>query len=289
MNTASSLGNLKHQRPEWTPWLAVVEVALRESDERVWADAVPAMPATTGAAPRLAGATLTLRRTAVDSYFERLLQAGSKSGTREMATLGSASARSLDALVVFRAALCQEPGDITQAAVRCGVDPDALQAVAALVPVPFLQACNRSWGAPPDWVEPYCPVCGSWPAFTEVRGIERSRHYRCGRCGSEWHAHGLSCPFCATTDHQDLVRLVPGDPGASSAVEACRRCLGYVKTFNRLQGCPPAAVMIEDLGGVALDLASLEQGYARPSTAGYAIDVTISEAPAGRRFLAWNA
>ena len=69
----------------------------------------------------------------------------------------------------------------------------------ALLPVPFLQACNRRWASSisESWVEGYCPVCGSWPAFAEVRGIERSRYFRCGRCGGEWHARALCVPVTA--------------------------------------------------------------------------------------------
>jgi FdhE protein len=290
MNAAAPLLNaLKHQRPEWAPWLGVVDLALRESEEPMWAAMVPETPTALGAVPRLAGATLTPQRTVVESYLQRLLVTASKSSTREMASLRGATADNLDALSLFRAALCQERDDIAQSAVRCGVDPDAFQAVVALMPVPFLQACNRSWDTVRDWVEAFCPICGSWPAFAEVRGIEGSRYYRCGRCGSEWHAHGLSCPFCATNNHRDLVRLVPGDPAASSAIEACTKCFGYVKTFNRLQGCLPSAVLLEDLGGVALDLAAIEQGYSRPATAGYALDVTIAGPAAGQRCLTWNA
>lgn len=287
--TAPRLHTLKHQRPEWEPWLRIVEVALRAIDEPAWRDAVPDTPTGPGGAPRLARATVRLRRTAVQAYVDRLLLAAAAGGTSEMATLGSAAGGHLDALVLFRASLCQAHDTVADAADRCGANADALQAVAALIPVPFLQACNRAWSAMRNSREPYCPVCGSWPAFAEVRGIERSRHHRCGRCGSEWHAHGLSCPFCATADHRDLVRLVPGDALASSAVEACRNCRGYLKTFNRLQGCAPAAVLLEDLGSVALDVAALEGGYSRPAAPGHPLDITIAEAPARGRFLAWKA
>ena len=49
--------------------------------------------------------------------------------------------------------------------------------------------CWRRWAAavPEGWVEPFCPICGAWPALAEVRGIERSRYFRCLRCGAGWH------------------------------------------------------------------------------------------------------
>jgi FdhE protein len=283
--TSPMLTGLKRQRPEWEPWLAVVEEVLHEAEVRSWADAVPEIAAGSSAAPRLAGATVALQRNVVQRLFDRLVRRASRSGTRAMATLAHAANAKPDILNLFGAALCQEPDRIAGAAAACGADPEAFQAVAALLPVPFLQACTRSWGSsiPEDWVEPYCPVCGSWPAFAEVRGIERSRYYRCSRCGGEWRAHGLSCPYCATMDHRDLVALVPESPGTSAVVDTCTRCRGYVKTLHRLQGCAPPAVMLEDLAGVALDVAALEHGYSRPAGAAYTLDVLVTDAGTRRR------
>jgi FdhE protein len=133
-------------------------------------------------------------------------------------------------------------------------------------------------------------MCGSWPAFAEVRGIERSRYFRCGRCGGEWHARALCCPYCETIDHDELVALVPESGGSNAAIDACRRCLGYVKTLTRLQGCPPETVMVEDLATVDLDVAALEHGYNRPpSGAARALEITMTEKRATRRFLAWSS
>jgi FdhE protein len=282
--TSAMLTTLERQRPEWAPWLAVIEDVLEEADASTWTGVVPAVAETAGAAPRLAGAAVAVPRTEVQGFLDRLFRKASRSGTPQMATLEQARRAPLDVLDLFAASVCQDADRISAMSAACGAGPDAFQAVAALLPVPFLQACNRAWAAavPEDWVEPYCPVCGSWPAFAEVRGIERSRYYRCGRCGGEWHAHGLSCPYCQNMDHHDLEALVPESPGIPAVIDACRRCLGYVKTFNRLQGCAPLAVLLEDLAGVTLDVAALEQGYARPAGAGYALDVEVIES--GRRF-----
>ena len=65
-------------------------------------------------------------------------------------------------------------------------------------------------------MEGYCPVCGAWPAFAEMRGIERSRYLRCGRCGGGWQAQCLSCSYCGMTDHEELI--------VSRAGEKRRKC-----------------------------------------------------------------
>jgi FdhE protein len=203
-----------------------------------------------------------------------------------MATLKAAAYADQHVLPLFRASLCHDSDRVKESAAGLGADPEAFEAVVALLPVPFLQACNRRWASAVSrsWVEGYCPVCGSWPAFAEVRGIERSRYFRCARCGGEWHARSLYCPYCAVSDHNELVALVAEDGASRAVIEACKHCLGYVKSFTTLQGHPPGAVMLEDLASVDLDVAALEEGYKRPAGAGYPLDVTIADQGARRHF-----
>jgi formate dehydrogenase maturation protein FdhE len=60
-------------------------------------------------------------------------------------------------------------------------------------------------------------------------------------------------------------------------IEACKRCLGYVKTFTKLQGSPAARVILDDLASVDLDVAAFEQGYRHPQGTGYALNVTVAD------------
>lgn len=294
MKTAdAALDGLKRQRPEWGPWLAVVEEVLREAGTSEWDAAVPAGAgmAPQPTIPLLAGAALNVQASAVRRLLKRLIRIASRSGTPKMATLESAMDADLDVLSLFEASLRQDSDRIKEMAARCHADADAFQGVIALASVPALYACARRLASsiPESWVEGYCAVCGAWPAFAEVRGIERSRFFRCGRCGGAWHARPLQCPYCAMGDHDALVSLVPEKPGAQSAIDACTRCLGYVKVFTTLQGCAPGAVMLEDLASVALDIAAMDQGYSRPSGAGYPLAATAIDTAAPRRFFAWNA
>lgn len=282
----TGLQNLKRRHPEWEPWLAVVQEILRESADSKWDTIVPLRAGTQpDKVPLLAGANLELEKDSLRLLLEQLMGVACRSGTAKMATLDAAMREDLDIFILFRASLHQDSDHIKDFAVVLGVDPEAFQAVAAMVPVPFLQACNRRWGRAiaVSWMEGYCPVCGAWPAFAEVRGIERSRYLRCGRCGGEWQAHLLYCPYCGNTDHKEQVSLVP-ESSPKSAVDACKRCLGYVKTFTTLQGSPPAMVILDDLASVELDVAAAEQGYKRPLGAGYALNVTVigSGAPRDR-------
>jgi FdhE protein len=288
----STLDGLRRQRPEWEPWLRVVEEILREAEDPAWDAVVPASVHAQGiVAPLLAGATIALQASSIRRLLDRLIRIASSAGTPQMSTMKAALHADMEMAPLFAASLCQDNERIKEIASVSSADAEALHAVIALLPIPFLHACNRRWAysISPSWVEGYCPVCGSLPAFAEVRGIERNRFFRCGRCGGEWHARALYCPYCAMSDHDELVALVPEKGSSNAVIDACQRCLGYVKTFTRLQGCAPNAVMLEDLATVELDLAAVEHGFARSSSPGYPLGVTVNDEGARRRFFAWKS
>ena len=290
LNTA--VLDLGRQYPEWQPWLTVIEEVLREATDSKWEAFVPGPSESPEIkVPLLAGATLALEATTIAHWSEQLMRAAYRSGAPKMSTLNGIQHKRLNTVDLFKSSLCQNGKWLKEFASDLGVDADALQAVALLVSVPFLHACNRRW-APSIaeiWTEGYCPVCGAWPAFAEVRGIERSRYLRCGRCGGAWQAQCLSCSYCGMTDHEELVSLVPEKSGSNAVIDACKGCLGYVKTFTTLQGSPPAKVMIDDLASVDLDIAAMQQGYKRPDGAGYALDViVVGKAMPKPSFFAWS-
>jgi FdhE protein len=286
------LNTLRRKRPEWAPWLVVVDEIVRETGAPMWDAAVPSGARAPGTAvPLLAEATLALQSSTVRRLLKRLIRIASRTGTPKMATLERALRADVDILPLFTASVCQDSDRVEEFAAVSGADAEALHAVVGLLPVPFLHACNRRWASslPESWLEGYCPVCAARPAFAEVRGIERSRYYRCGRCGGEWHARPLWCPYCDTHGHDDFVALVPENGGSNAVIDGCRHCLGYVKTLTRLQGCPPDTVMVEDLATVELDVAALQHGYQRPSGAGHPLEITVTDTGATRSFFAWSS
>lgn len=288
----SNLQELGRERPEWEPWLAVIKEVLSETTDAQWDAFVPDATGTPeNKVPLLAKATFALETTVLRRWTERLVRTACQSGTPKMAGLKPALQAQSDILALFKASLCQDGARLNEMAAALGADVEAFQAVAALIPVPFLHACNRRWARsiPQGWTEGYCPVCGAWPALAEVRGIERIRYFRCGRCAGEWQTHGLTCPYCGMTDHNELVSMVPEKGGTSRVIDACKRCLGYVKTFTVLQGSPAAKVILDDLASVDLDVAALERGYRRPQGPGYVLDITlVDKAGASDRLFSWR-
>jgi FdhE protein len=288
--TGNSVDVLKRRHPEWVPWLAVVDEALLGISSGDWNAAVPTRPANAGAACLLAGASITLDERLARGLLDRLIGCASRCGPA-LSGLGRFERGEATLAALFRASVVQDSRTMAGLAETGGVDADALQAIAALLPVPFLQACRREWSSAisPGSTGGHCPVCAAWPAYAEIRGIDRSRYLRCGRCGAEWHGQVLLCAYCRNDDHDQMTTLVPDQQGARGVIDACRRCRSYVKAFTRLQGTPPAAVALEDLASVDLDIAALEQGYARPEGAAREFDVTVTVKPAARRMLSWNA
>lgn len=285
----AGLEDLKRKRPEWTPWLVLVHEAVDESRSEEWDAVVPVRPSTSPGMPGLSGATVTVPGNLARRLFERLASAAARRGTPKVAAAAGALRADPDPAELFRASLTQDGSRLDEIAAGRGVDPAAFQALVTLLALPLLQACGRQWSVSTGeaWTEGYCHICGTWPAFAEMRGVERSRFHRCGRCGGEWYAQILQCAYCRTTKHDEMVALVPEKAGAAGALDACRRCGGYMKVFARLQGCAPASVMLADLASVDLDVAALEAGYKRPPGAGCPPAVSVHMS-AGRRFLAWH-
>lgn len=274
----SGLAALEQRRPEWAPWLAVVEHTLQACASDAWTADIHAA-AIAPPAPLLAGASIGMPQRAAHRLLERLVTTAVRTGTPQMATLRGVLRTHVDLPALVSAAIARDRSAIGAIAAHTGADPEALDAIAALLVVPLLQGCRRRAAAfvPESWTEPHCPVCGAWPALVEVRGIERSRFSRCGRCGSDWHARMLECPYCAMDDHEQLVTLVPQQASAAGAVDACRSCRGYLKVLTRLQGCHPERVIVEDLATVELDLAAVAEGYVRPDGMGYAMRLTVTD------------
>ncbi len=215
--------------------------------------------------PMLDGATVRLDRALLEPYCSSLR--GALDG----------DCAAVPAMAIFRTALGGDEPGLDELGRAARARPDALRAVAGLLTLPFLQACSRAWSEAARVADPvgWCPVCGGWPAFAEVCGVDRARCARCVRCGAAWPAQPLRCAYCGESDHAALGTLQAESATAPAGIDVCHRCRGYVKVLNTLRPGAPAQVPLDDLASVELDLAALDRGYARPPGIGHRLRVTL--------------
>jgi FdhE protein len=286
MSALSRLDALAEAHPEWAMWLRVLREITPELANPEWdASAPPETAATpTGLAPLLADARLRPDGRAILRLWTRLTRVARAQRLQAMAGDDAKAGETsmADALAIFMAALNNDDAALDLQASQAGASPEGWRALAQLLPMPYLHACARRWAAsqPPRWSQGYCPVCGAWPAFAEVRGIERARHLRCGRCGAGWPRPVLACTYCGSTDHETLGTLVVDDKKSRYSVDVCHGCSGYLKSCTTLQPTPSDEILATDLASVEFDLAAVEHGFRRPPGPGVALGALLIPDPA---------
>jgi FdhE protein len=274
------------RHPDSRAWLTLLTESLHELDRPVWGTVLPQPhPDRPVEAPLLAGATLAIDSTVVRHWVRRLLRQAAKAADLYPAPLAGTASRRFDFLPAFEAAVCLDEDRLAHLAKTAAADPQALAALLQLATIPLLQACGRCLAhrVPVDWSHGYCPVCGGWPTFAEVRGLERTHRWRCGRCGGDWGFALLRCPYCGEADHHHLGSLVAEGEFETYSVSTCMTCKGYVKARTTLQATPSYAVVLEDLATVEWDVVALERGYTRPVQPGYHFGVRFVEPPSRLR------
>ena len=268
------LDRLRQAHPEWHAWLDLVAETVDAIADPAWRAVAPHLaPGRPPATPLLVGATVGVPPCLLDAWLRHLLaRAGATQAVADPAATSGLTAAAadphLDAVALLEAAVNQDADALAARAAALDADPDALAAVVHVAATPLLQTCRRHLAAeiPKTWAGGGCPVCAAWPTMAESRGLERARRLRCGRCGADWAFVSFRCPFCFNADHQTLGSLVPEGAGETRKVDTCTLCKGYLKTLTTLTAWAPDEVALADLATVDLDLAALDQGYARPDT-----------------------
>jgi FdhE protein len=197
----------------------------------------------------------------------------------------------LNAASLLRAAVVQDGEALAQLAGSVGVDIGLLATIANLAALPLLQACGRR-AAPVlegvRWTSGFCPVCAAWPILSELRGLDRARWLRCGRCGSDWSVAHVGCPYCANADQRSAGYLAPERERESRRAVTCDACRGYLKTVTTIQAIPPVEIGLMDMQTLELDLAALDQDYGRPDGPGFPLDVAVELSERRSRWPSWS-
>ena len=268
----------------WRPWVKLLDVALQAAESSAWAAAVPDVPTRKDSAwppyaPLLEGASVRVDGRRVRKLVRDLIH--TVDDAREdggVAWSTRLRGRRLDAVALLRAAIVRDHDTVARIALRVGTVPQALEVIAQLAATPLLYACAQRWREhiPSMWTHGYCPICGAWPALAELRGLERSRRLRCGRCASDWPLPVLQCAYCGDDHHDHLGTLTPEGESQTRRVEVCYTCKGYLKAFTGLRPMTLRTLAMTDLASVDLDLIAQEREYARPSEYAHALKVSVS-------------
>jgi FdhE protein len=275
----------------WRPWVKLLDVALEAAESPAWAAAVPNVPVRAGNAwppyaPLLEGASVRVDGRRVRKLVRDLIHTADNARDDGVIWSTRLRGRRLEAVALLHAAIVRDQ-TVARIALRTGINPEALEVIGQLTAIPLLHACAQRWREhiPSAWTRGYCPICGAWPALAELRGLERSRRLRCGRCASDWPLPVLQCAYCGEDHHDQLGTLTPEGESQTRRVEVCYTCKGYLKAFTMLRPMALRTVVMTDLASVDLDLVAQEREYSRPSQYAHRLTVSVVRASASPRGL----
>ena len=251
----SRVAALEQRDREWRPWLALLRETFHALEDGGWDEPIvgsqaPVVSSRSDGAPLLQGVEMRLDVDRAQALFARLA-----------AVVGlESSVPSAEQTLRLIADAAQQGQTGLEA------EGDRIHLVARLVTWPLLLACGRMLAdvIPASWAHGHCPVCGAWPLVAELRGLERARRLRCGRCAADWALPWLTCAYCGERDHAQLGSLVPDADLDARKVETCSTCRGYLKSVSTLGALRPAELPLVDLETLELDLVARERGWERP-------------------------
>jgi FdhE protein len=114
---------------------------------------------------------------------------------------------------------------------------------------------------PETWRKGHCPVCGSLPSLSLLKGEEGRRYLLCSFCGYEWRMDRLCCPACDNKEQESLGYFC-GEGEETFRIDLCDACHHYIKTidYRSLEESDPS---LEDLATLHLDVLAAQKGYRR--------------------------
>lgn len=244
--------------------------ALAQLDATLTPNLPPGVPHSSAAEARLAGGVpaLTDEPLLDAAEWSRALRAVAEIliADPSVAQAAATALRLADEADLAAAALAGDWESIQSRAARAGLDADAAVALADFAVRPWLRLAAdavRALLSTANWRDGHCPACGAPPLLAELRGAERERVLRCGRCASAWTFARLTCPACGEQRHAQLGYLHAEGQGEFRRSDTCDSCHTYVKAIAVLDPLGPSELLLADLESSALDFAALERGFRR--------------------------
>ena len=277
MTALERLRNLAATDPAVAPMAVLHIEALEASADPSWERGLPEFDGNTLAEgiPLLHGATV---RVEVEHAVDLLRRLATAAAEHAGVSVEHAVTSEITALALIETSIMPDAARLEQIGDDAGAEVGLLATLGSVAAMPLLQACGRRAAplvANSNWDEAYCPVCGAWPTLAEMRGLERQRWLRCGRCGAGWLFRGQVCVFCGCSDHKEMGYLAAEAERDSRRAETCECCHSYLKTMATLGALQPADILLHDTNSVELDIAAIQQGYGRPEKPGFALSVHL--------------
>ena len=170
----------------------------------------------------------------------------------------------VDASVLLSKTLNKDDIYFDETAKNLGIDKEVLLFMAHGSIRPSLSLCAEQLTTYIDnkdtlWEKGYCPVCGSSPAISILRG-EGERFLFCSFCDHEWHSQRIYCPFCENKDQKTLHYFF-SEEEEEYRVNVCDQCRRYIKTIDTRKIKRPVYPFIEQVTTLHLDMLAQNQGF----------------------------
>jgi len=111
-----------------------------------------------------------------------------------------------------------------------------------------------------SWSGISCPICGSPPAISELRGEGGRRILFCFFCSTGWQGRRMMCYHCGNTDHQTLHYFYTQEE-EKYRIDVCDKCKHYLKTLDSRKFDEEIVPSVEDMATLHLDILAEREGY----------------------------
>lgn len=110
------------------------------------------------------------------------------------------------------------------------------------------------------WLKGYCPLCGSGPELSFLKGEEGQRWLRCALCGHEWRFMRTMCPYCENEDHEKT-ELYFVEGREHERAELCYQCNRYIVNIDTRKFAEEVVTEVAAIGMLYLDILAQGKGF----------------------------
>jgi len=151
--------------------------------------------------------------------------------------------------------------DLTTLAEKIKIHPIALKFMLGQIIKPFVEKRTEELGdliKDIPWFQGYCPICGTYPELSYLKGKEGQRWLRCSLCGHDWRFDRMTCPYCGEADERREFLYVEGTE--YQWVEFCSNCNRYIVGID-LRKRESMRTDVAAIGMVHLDAIAQQKGF----------------------------